>query len=205
MFDSLTKVVDYLISLKKHRRDERREMFDNIFKPIFDELMIVHADYIEMFEEVILMLPGYDSKPPGSWSDREFSYKWGNREFSFEPPESNADKEKISKARDALKKNRRKFAPLRAKLQAFDVNELARDLPQEDGAFAIAVTQYFPNGQWLTRTSATKMIDRLTLAHCDSNIDIERIVLDTISAHNQKWVDVCETFAKLKVAVWRRQ
>jgi hypothetical protein len=89
----LGKITDRLIELAKYREEKSRRIFDKLIEPIFNDLLLVHKDYLEMFEEVRTMLP--DSKDGRKKTHR-----------------------KLSQAYDYLEKQRRAFEPVREKLRA---------------------------------------------------------------------------------------
>lgn len=56
MIDDLLKVADKIIELLKRKEVRRKEVFTSVIKPLFDELLVVHADYLQMFERARLSL-----------------------------------------------------------------------------------------------------------------------------------------------------
>jgi hypothetical protein len=48
---SVVKVIDKFTDLLKYRQQKRREFFQNVLEPLFNDLMVMHTDYIKMFED----------------------------------------------------------------------------------------------------------------------------------------------------------
>ena len=57
MLTELLSIVERLIKLKEHRERRQSKRFDTIIEPVFNELLLIHADYIKMFEKVYDLLP----------------------------------------------------------------------------------------------------------------------------------------------------
>jgi hypothetical protein len=57
LFAVLDSAIDRLIQLVQYPKHRYRAAFDDLLKPAFDELMQVHSDYIQMFEETRRLLP----------------------------------------------------------------------------------------------------------------------------------------------------
>jgi hypothetical protein len=51
VFESVIRVVDRLIDLLKYRQAKRRELFSAVIEPLFDDLLVMHADYMKMFDD----------------------------------------------------------------------------------------------------------------------------------------------------------
>ena len=54
------KIVDRLIELAKYREEKSRRVFDKLIEPTFNDLLVVHKDYLEMFDRVLELLPQGD-------------------------------------------------------------------------------------------------------------------------------------------------
>ena len=52
MLIELLQVVDRLILLVRGRLDRRKQLFEQVFKGVFDDLLLVHGDYLTMFAAV---------------------------------------------------------------------------------------------------------------------------------------------------------
>lgn len=48
---SVVKVIDRFTDLLKYRRLKRQEFFKTVIEPLFDDLMLMHTDYIKMFDD----------------------------------------------------------------------------------------------------------------------------------------------------------
>jgi hypothetical protein len=64
MVKALLDIIDRLIQLKRIKEKRRRNLLEQVLEPLFNDLMIVHQDYIAMFEEVLHRLPTYGSVYP---------------------------------------------------------------------------------------------------------------------------------------------
>src|SRR4030095_3231402 len=57
MVTELIAIIDRLLKLKEYRERRFRTFFNEVLEPTFNDLLIVHRDYIEMFEETYRLLP----------------------------------------------------------------------------------------------------------------------------------------------------
>ena len=51
IFESVIKVVDRLTDLLKYRQARRKELFANVIEALFNDLLVMHADYMRMFDD----------------------------------------------------------------------------------------------------------------------------------------------------------
>jgi hypothetical protein len=114
----LGKITDRLMELVKYREEKSRRIFDKLIEPIFNDLLLIHKDYLEMFEEVRKMLP--DDK--------------GGRKKT---------EKKLTRAYEYLESQRRAFEPTREKLRA-TVRELPKKVEKDNKkeAFVRSIADY---------------------------------------------------------------
>ena len=51
VFQSVVKVVDRFTDLLKYRHMKRKEFFMTVIEPLFNDLLVMHADYMKMFDD----------------------------------------------------------------------------------------------------------------------------------------------------------
>lgn len=173
MIEALLKIIDRLIEIKKRRIQSRKQMFEMVLQPTFDDLLSVHGDYIKMFEQLTVFAGDQRRLALGK---------------------------KIAKAKEELRKRRLEFEPVREKIRLV-ADQLARQkLSVEEAEFVNAVLQYFPSGEpSLPHSSATTLLNFLERDLTAEQIDM--LVTRTIESHKRRWSDVCTTFASLRIVV----
>lgn len=175
MLEALLKIIDRLIELKRGRILGRKEIFDRVIEPTFNELVLVHGDYIKMFEDL-----------------RVYTASWSGLASELTG--------RAEKAKSELRSRRSEFEPIRQKIRAFATGLASSQLPNEEKGFVDAVIRYFPSGEpSLPQSSATTV-----LGYLDQDLkpeDLDTLVSKTIQRHRNAWSDVTTAFAKLKIAV----
>jgi len=177
VLDALLKIIERLIAIRQGRVVARKELFDKILEPTFNELLLIHGDYLKMFEDLRV----------------------------FGAPRTGGEIELIDRAknaRDVLRKRRLEFGPVRQKTRGVSDGLAAQELGDEEKDFVEAVVRYFPSGEpSLPQSSASAV-----LAYLDRDLkpeDIDLLISKTIQRHVAAWSDVCTSFGRLKVAVTR--
>ena len=51
LIESVVKTVDRFTDLLKYRQARRKELFVTVIEPLFNDLMVMHTDYMKMFDE----------------------------------------------------------------------------------------------------------------------------------------------------------
>ena len=189
MLEAFLEILDRLISLRKIRTDRRKELFGQIIEPVFNELLLVHGDYLAMFQEV----------------HREI-------EKTLKKPKKHSIG--LESLKNTLKEKRIQFEPIRFKLREFAKVLAEQKLQQEEKEFLNAVLQYFPIGTFKIHFSSSTHIVQKIEEYLDggpansSEFDdfdklyyLSKEVQRTIDRHKEAWSDVCVTFAKLKVKI----
>jgi hypothetical protein len=176
MVEALIAVIDRLIQIAQGRIAGRKEMFDRVLEPVFTDLVVIHGDYVKMFETVREMLP--PGAPKGS-------------------PE-------LDSARTELRNRRMEYEPVRRKIEAFAQQLGSARLPAEERAFVVAVIEYFEfttfAGPKVQRISTATRI----LEYFDEAEDASAIwshLWDTTRGLRERWSAVTVSFAAMKIAV----
>ncbi|MCH9671088.1 MAG: hypothetical protein K0U93_06525 [Gammaproteobacteria bacterium] len=134
MISSFLDIVDRLAKLIQIQADRRDERFDSVLEPTFDELSILHGDYVSMFETAKKAIA----------ADRPLWDRNGRKT--------------VAKAKAQLVEHRIAYEPLRVKvaslMTALDEN---KTLSQTENAYVNAVLAYFvagcPTGPFSTAAS----------------------------------------------------
>src|SRR4030042_1234472 len=53
MINQIIQIIDRLIQLLNVRADNRRQAFDLFIEPIFNDLVLIHSDYYDMFQSLL--------------------------------------------------------------------------------------------------------------------------------------------------------
>jgi len=222
MIDTCLSILDRLIKVVAIRGKRRNRLFSELWETTFSELLLVHRDYIEMFEKLKSML----SKLEAEHLD-EKSYIYAG---------------KVDEIIDYLRQRRIEFEPVRRKLIALIDALKMSNLDYKSRIFVESLLDYFPIGLARVQpsTSSSEMLTLLEMHRAEleqkelidnekeiywieksrgailygekideqgfltSLSDISMYVNKIITAHRQKWSIVCEAYVPLKIAQSRR-
>ncbi len=182
LFESAVRVIDRFIELLKYRQTKRKEFFLEIIEPLFNDLMVMHTDYITMFDDCRSQL------------------------FSNAPLSEVA--EELRKRRSTYEGLRVKAQAITESLRTADVDpEIKRFLMV--AAFHIPTGEI---SEVSTVTTATSILRRLYTASELMDVpilegrapvgdrkDILNMVIDTSNNIRQRWAVICETYIRAKI------
>ncbi|HEV7572083.1 MAG TPA: hypothetical protein VGQ21_11350 [Thermoanaerobaculia bacterium] len=174
MLDALLSIIDRLVKLTEGRIKSRKETFATVLDPTFNDLLLIHGNYIDMFERRQIF--------GGIFPDTELEIQ-----------------RRLQIAKAELREKRREFEPVRQKVRAL-VSVLAkRELPPEERRFVDAVLRYFPSGDpALPQSAATTILKYLDRAAPE---DVDLLIDATIQRQRDAWSDVCTEYAALKIKI----
>jgi hypothetical protein len=140
MIELLLQLIDRLIDLKKYQAERVEKTFKEILDPVFSDLLLVHGDYVRMFEDVqqqLIAIPNLDNDD---------------------------GRKRLLEVAETLRQRRLEFEPVRQKLGAMtrelstDASKLSRTMDSKEAeAFVVSVLEYFPRaelGDQSSRSSA---------------------------------------------------
>ena len=198
MFDAIFSVFDRLLKLKQYIDERSEKRFDEVFKPVFDDLMLIHLDYVKMFDRLNVSVSVLAS------DEKEENIKT------------------LVAAADELRTRRIELEPLRIKLRAYSKELRKRDLDQEALGFVSAVESYFDPSDILSwsnfQPSGVGSVSLDVLMRLEELIEQgtldrlhEHLLKDAVKAfalalyeggceRRVRWAFVCEAFARLQIA-----
>lgn len=199
MIDALLAIIDRLIQLRQWRRKRLQVTYQQLLEPLFNDLLLVHGDYIKMFCDTL------DSMP------RELAKK---SEKCFDARRRDA----LEQAIDNLAKRRKELEPVRVKIQAVsgEVDGLLGGFGPEAAGFIEAVVAYFgkadveiPRLELLDEFGNVSLrliedleeVRQVLVGSRRTYLEGRRIIRHNIHLQERRWSQVCISFAKLKVAV----
>jgi len=199
LVDSLLAVIDRPISLFALREKRQDRLFSELWEPTFNDLLVIHRDYIEMFEKVGARLSKMVAVP---------SNEKGRDETSQE----------IAEVVEYLSHKRIEFEPVRQKLITLIDTIPKSGLDERASAYVDALVWYFPIG--VPRRSSTAASEVLTQIEAHRKIiqdsavnqeltrmslsDLINYVHRVIQRQRHAWSIVCETYAPLTLAHAKR-
>lgn len=65
MIDALISIADRLIQLKTYGDSRLKELHASLLQPLFNELLLIHNDYMQLFDKTEKMLPSLDEAVQG--------------------------------------------------------------------------------------------------------------------------------------------
>ncbi len=221
MIDYFLCLIDRLIKLKEYKDKRIRKLFEQILEPIFNDLLMIHADYINMFETLQRRLSEFTKKDLDSYGriyEETVTY-FGERRREYEPVrvklrsmigeiELLRFNPEVEQFMDAL----REYLPQEHLLLVQPTSGLKwrRLFEREPGhAWDPSFGRFIrrsPSGRlWaasfkkLQEGKLTSRLERNYWARVVS--EFRDNVTYTLRERRQKWAYVCEAFARLKVAV----
>jgi hypothetical protein len=184
VLDALVKIIDRLIELAKYREERFRRIFDKLIEPTYEDLKIIHSDYLEMFQTVYDLLPTEEANSAAEYTMR------------------------MHKAKHFLIEKRRKFAPDRVRFEA-TASALWRKHDAVSNIvwpFIFATLHYLvSNNRSLGFDETGKAKKRATRSAgvLDSIEDEERDVKSFVSREiedlGKRWEEISRIYAELRV------
>ena len=187
MVDMLLKALDRLIDLLRIREMRAQKRFDQIWKPTYNDLQVVHADYYTMFQKVhSLLSEGVKQGEPAA------SQSW-------------------DAAIQFIKQQRIALAPVRHSITALtklETNEtLLETLNEQERHFLSQVTAYIRINSLpdvVMSRSADLQHELERLARMDDTV-AERVVFEDLDRRidhlRRDWIDLSESFNALQIAL----
>jgi len=228
MLEAALAIIDRLISLIKGRIEGRKEMFVQVLEPVFNDLVLIHDDYLKIFEQALSLLRSteddvnrmlgerLDHLRGRADSDRDrLRVEASAEEMSGQ---ESAEHARIKAAREFLQDARHELEPLRIKVQAFLSALAEADLAEKETKFLQALSHYllvseFPdNGAYTTLVSSVvetleSMEIRCTqtaeglVAYCGDDRSPADVISQAINDTRLQWSNLCVCYAQLKVTV----
>ncbi|MER7344998.1 hypothetical protein ABT390_06270 [Streptomyces aurantiacus] len=157
----------------------RREVLEQLLA----DLEVVHQDYLVMFESLL-------ERTPAAWE--------------YQTPDFAA---RVRAVAELLRRLRVVYEPVRVRVHATAEALRGTAVPGPERAFVDTVLAYFPTGElrvdeehhpW--RTSGTAVLDHLYRA-LDGELgqELGALVAATLALHRQRWLEVCRSYAALRL------
>ena len=181
MIEAIIKVIDRLIQLRSIKDTRDRIVFDKIIEPSFNELLIIHSDYIRLFTEDRGMFDSYQD-------DVECG---------------------IKKLIAYLESRRIELEPVRVRLSKLAEKLENDNIKPEFKSYIATVRSYFvfdpklfPD---LGKSLSSQLIDRLKqyqqIPRTPLPGEVDHMLGLRIRHTRTKWAEVCEEFAHAKIAI----
>lgn len=174
MLEALLAVIERLIKLVEGRVKGRKEVFHDLLDPTFTDLLLIHGDYIKMFES----LQVFGGSVPGDELELQ---------------------RRLDIAKADLRARRRDFEPVRRKVQALVQALGEHQLPDEERKFVEAVIRYLPSADpAVPHSAATTLLEYLETVLPE---ELDLLIDATLQRHRNAWSQVCTDYANLKIKI----
>ena len=188
MIETTLGIIDRLISLAKYREERLKNKYRELVKPIFDDLMLVHLDYLKLFEHVVARIRAC------------------------------TDQTQLEDTIEFLRQGRLEFEPVRTKLKALSdhIHSHSSGSPYDFDMFIYSIKRYFRRGSFpATSSRASWIVARLDASAERWKIISDEISFEELQALRedveggllelrQDWSGVCETYARMTLLAAKR-
>lgn len=188
MFDTLPNLVDRVLQLLEYRNRKKQAEFKTLIQPIFDELQLIHQDYLKMFTEVKSII----SSDINFFSDEELINS-------------------LKKTSDYLISQRIKLRGARTKVNSISTEILNQRLCDHQTIdFLHEVTEYLGPKWFLNHGSAALYLldvieEKISSSNFDRNKlstihqDLIELIEDLIKTQEENWESICRRYTPLIV------
>jgi hypothetical protein len=189
--------MDHVIKLVDYRESKANQRFCQLLEPTFNDLVLIHNDYLIMFSKVRSMLPTADEN-------------------------TSLKSEEVNQAIEAatwLSENRLRLVTLRDKMRTVSSEAAKTSLPKEENDLVVAMVDYFSELSLLSGNSTPsnalkRHLEEFTKEAKLPDPDEEDLVkrargirqmIDCILSHQEHhWKNILNKFAKLKIVSAKR-
>jgi len=132
MISHFLSIIDRLIKLKEHKDKRFQDLFQQIIEPIFNDLLIIHSNYISTFLKARARLSAISKK--------------NSREYG----------KAISEISIWLSERRYEYEPIRTKLKSIAHEMGSYNISKEVDYFIDTILEYFPKKNFLLKKPKSK-------------------------------------------------
>jgi hypothetical protein len=207
LFPAIAKLIDLLLRLAEISSGRRKELFQRVFDPMFDQLLIIHKDYIELFNKSLETLPTHIEGE--GWVDKD-----------FKPTDTLAEsfRANVRDAKRSLMEGRESYEAERIRMRALAHTFFNKKLKQEEKRFVWSIVCYFLTperrvqsndfidmqieileGDTGVRTLDTPALSAASVVSHETDPKRIRTILTSAKINQlEKWTDVCRLYGELK-------
>lgn len=200
MVESFVAIIDRLIQLKQHRDENLQRIFEKLIEPTFNETLLIHKNYVEMFEEVLAIM-GIEEGKDDHLRSGEVSQT------------------QAIAAAQRLRERRIEFEPVRRKLASLATEMDGAHMTHALSMFVTAFQTYFPTGKAVGAGTESRMLlqgldhwinnspdpepagDWLNGSRPAASAVVSSVRL-TLNRLRTRWALLCEAYATLKIHVY---
>jgi hypothetical protein len=185
MFELVVPTITILMKILEYKNQSYYKTFVDCIVPTFEKMLIIHTDYIQMFEETLKLLPNYAL-------------------LQLNPSEYESE---LIKTKEYLVKRRREREGERIHLKTL-TNELKREKFDSDVIeFVDALLNYFkvPNPLENTGSAAFFIVEQIedVIQQEEKLIarweELHRTILGLIEKYRIEWAKICEIYVRLTI------
>lgn len=217
MIVSFLRIIDRLIDLKSTREGRNKELFHEVYEPIYRDMLTIHTDYNQILERAQEILPSRDKEYMLKFASISFHDVAGNiynpLERLLPPPRTTCMSgyaQRLLETAEMLKRERVAFEPVRISVLSLSIELKEIGIKGRALDFVNAVILYFPEGCYEDEIfrryhSVTTGIYRAIITELDNinenvpSSSIFDLIDGSLFFNRSGWNNVAQTFAKLKL------
>lgn len=222
MIEIVLEIIDRLLSVQKRKSERLQTLFKELVEPIFNDLMNVHTEDLQMLEQARQeLLTSVSNQSNFGNTIRELANRLRERQLKFEPVRTKLRAIAEETFAQSAVPVRTSGGWLSYKYVLHESERTWHGMPKEFIEFARAVSYYLPDGtihsRWLRAEEFVNRLSQLAnslpnvtiaifrdlpkeLSHEWNVIQVEECLDMTIGEQRTRWSLVCEAFARAKLA-----